>query len=284
MQAWANQKYVTVPDQATVSQISPDFSFFETFALRGGRVESPEFHEARMMSGLVHLTLDKNKLHLNFSDKIHHWSPILKNLLSSEKINDAIVRWMVVSNNDGSLTEWVTVRPLPATPASVDLFLLKTVRDKAEWLPRPKTGPWKNSQTALDELKNLSQSFDMEGVQFDSLGNISDCTRSALAWWDGMEWFTPSQETQCLASTSLQTFQRSLRSKKSIKPANQSFPLNAQSLIVLRSTFEGGAVRVKNVFNSERELIWIASPNQDEAMSALAHLKEFRVQRSVSLL
>ena len=284
MQAWTNQKFITVPNQATVSQISPDFSFFETFALRGGRVESPEFHEARMMSGLDHLSLDKSKLHLNFSDKIHHWSPILKNLLSSEKLTDAIVRWMVVPNNDGSLTEWVTVRQLPATPVSVDLFLLKKVRDKAEWFPRPKTGPWKNSQAALDELKKLSLGFDVEGVQVDSLGNISDCTRSALAWWDGSEWFTPSPETQCLSSTSLQTFQRSLRSKKSIKPVNQSFPRHAKSLIIFRSTFEGGAVRVKNVFNSERELIWTASPNQDEAISALAHLKEFRVQRSVSLL
>jgi branched-subunit amino acid aminotransferase/4-amino-4-deoxychorismate lyase len=284
MQAWTNQQFITVPDQATVSQISPDFSFFETFALRGGRVESPEVHEARMMSGLDRLSLDKSKLHLNFSDKKHHWSPILKNLLSSEKLTDAIVRWMVVPNNDGSLTEWVTVRPLPATPALVDLFLLKTVRDKAEWLPRPKTGPWKNSQTALDELKNLSHGVDFEGVQVDSLGNISDCTRSALAWWDGSEWFTPSQETQCLSSTSLQNFQRSLRSGKSLKPVNQPFPRHAQSLIILRSTFEGGGVGVKKVFNSERELIWTASPNQDEATSALARLKEFRVQRSVSLL
>jgi branched-subunit amino acid aminotransferase/4-amino-4-deoxychorismate lyase len=284
MQAWTNQKFITVSDQATVSQISSNFCFFETFALRGGSVESPEFHEARMMSGLNHLNLDKSKLYLNFSDKIHHWSPILKNLLSSEKLTDAIVRWMVIPSNDGSLTEWVTVRQLPATPASADLFLLKTVRDKAEWLPRPKTGPWKNSQAALDELKNLSQNLDVEGVQFDSLGNISDCTRSALAWWDGAEWFTPSQKTQCLSSTSLQTFQNSLSSKQSIKHANQPFPRNAQSLIVLRSTFEGGAVGVKNVFTSERELIWTAPLNQDEARSALTHLKTFRVQRSVSLL
>jgi len=284
MQAWTNQKFITVSDQATVSQISSNFCFFETFALRGGSVESPEFHEARMMSGLNHLNLDKSKLYLNFSDKINHWSPILKNLLSSEKLTDAIVRWMVVPNSNGTLTEWVTVRQLPATPASADLFLLKTVRDKAEWLPRPKTGPWKNSQAALDELKSLSQNPDVEGVQFDSLGNISDCTRSALAWYDGAEWFTPSQKTQCLSSTSLQTFQNSLSSKQSIKHANQPFPRNAQSLIVLRSTFEGGAVLVKNVFTSERELIWTAPLNQDEARSALTHLKTFRVQRSVSLL
>jgi branched-subunit amino acid aminotransferase/4-amino-4-deoxychorismate lyase len=284
MQAWTNQKFITVSDQATVSQISPNFCFFETFALRGGSVESPEFHEARMMSGLNHLNLDKSKLYLNFSDKIHHWSPILKNLLSSEKLTDAIVRWMVVPNSNGTLTEWVTVRQLPATPASADLFLLKTVRDKAEWLPRPKTGPWKNSQAALDELKSLSQNLDVEGVQLDSLGNISDCTRSALAWYDGAEWFTPSQKTQCLSSTSMQTFQNSLSSKQSIKHANQPFPRNAQSLIVLRSTFEGGAVLVKNVFTSEHELIWTAPLNQDEARSALTHLKTFRVQRSVSLL
>ena len=284
MQAWTNQKYVTVPDQATVSQISPDFCFFETFALRSGRVESPEVHETRMMSGLEHLNLDKTKLHLNFSDKLYHWGPILKNLLSTEKLTDAIVRWMVVPDKEGSLTEWVTARQLPVTPPSIDLFLLKTMRDNAEWLPRPKTGPWKNSQAALDELKNLSPRLDVEGVQFDSLGDISDCTRSALAWWDGVEWFTPSQETQCLWSTSLQTFKNSLRSKPSIKTVNQPFPRNPQSLIVLRSTFEGGAVLVKNVFNAERELVWTASTNQDEARSALTHLKEFRVQRSVSLL
>ncbi len=284
MQAWTNQKFITVPDQATVSQISPDFCLFETFALRDGRVESPEVHEARMMSGLNHLNLDKTKLYLNFSNKLHHWRPILKNLLSTEKLADAIVRWMVVPNIDGTLTEWVTVRPLPATPPSIDLFLLKTIRDNAEWLPRPKTGPWKNSQVALDELKNLSPRLDVEGVQYDQHGNISDCTRSALVWWDGTEWFTPSKETQCLSSTSLQNFQNSLRSKKQIKAVAQSFPYHAQSLIVLRSTFEGGAVLVKNVFNSDGELAWTTQPNQEEARSALTHLKEFRAQRSVSLL
>ena len=284
MQAWTNQKYVTVPDQATVSQISPDFCLFETFALRSGRVESPEVHEARMMSGLEHLNLDKTKLHLNFSDKLHHWGPILKNLLSTEKLTDAIVRWMVVPDKEGLLTEWVTVRQLPVTPPSIDLFLLKTIRNNAEWLPRPKTGPWKNSQAALDELKNLSTRIDVEGVQCDQFGNISDCTRSALAWWDGAEWFTPSRETQCLLSTSHQTFQNSLRSKKQIKEVAQPFPRHAQSLIVLRSTFEGGAVIVKNVFNSHGELVWTAQRNQNEVKSTLTHLKEFRVQRSVSLL
>jgi branched-subunit amino acid aminotransferase/4-amino-4-deoxychorismate lyase len=284
MQAWTKHEFISVVNQASLSQLSPDFCLFETFALRSGKVESPEFHQERIMSALRHLNLDEKKLHLNFSDKIHHWIPILKNLLLSEKLNDAIVRWMVVPSKDGSLTEWVTVRALPNTPPSLDLFLLETVRDKAEWLPRPKTGPWKNSQAALDELKKISVSPAVEGVQFDQAGNISDCTRSALAWWDGVQWYTPSSETQCLLSTSLLSLQKNLNPQKIIQTVVQPFPHNAQSIIVLRSTFEGGAVIVNKAFNPDGEVIWTAHPNQDEAKSTLSTLKEFRVQRSVSLL
>jgi len=284
MQAWTNHEFISVPDQATVFQLSPDFCFFETFALRGGKVESPEFHEERLMFALRHLRLDEKKLHLNFSDKINHWRPILENLLLSEKLSDAIVRWIVVPDKDGTLREWVTVRPLPVTPSSLDLFLLKTVRDKAEWLPRPKTGPWKNSQTALDELGKISPRPDIEGIQQDQQGYVSDCTRSALAWWDGVQWSTPSQETECLLSTSLLSLQKSTGASKFFKAVAQPFPFKAKSIIVLRSTFEGGAVIVNKVFNFTGEVVWTADANQDEAKSTLSTLREFRVQRSVSLL
>ena len=284
MQAWCNHRFISIPDQATVSQLCPDFCLFETFALRDGRVESAVEHEARLNTALKYLNLDKNKLHLNFSDKLHQWSPILKSLLLSEKLNDAIIRWVVVPNNDGSLTEWVTVRQLSSTPASIDLFLLKTVRDEAEWLPRPKTGPWKNSQAALDELIKLSTTLGVEGIQLDQHGKISDCTRSALAWWDGDQWFTPSQETQCLTSTALQTFKKSLGVSKKINEVAVPFPHNSKSLIILRSTFAGGAVLVNMVVNTDGEIIWTAPPSQTEAKSALNTLKEFRAQRSVSLL
>ena len=66
MQAWCNHKIISVPDQATVSQLSPDFCLFETFALRNGRVESAIEHEVRLYSALRYLNLDKSKLHLNF--------------------------------------------------------------------------------------------------------------------------------------------------------------------------------------------------------------------------
>ena len=284
MLAWTNHEFISVADQATVSQLSPGFSLFETLALRDGRVESLDAHEVRLMSCLDYLNLDKSKLYLNFTDKIHHWRPILEKLLLAENLKDAIVRWIIVPNKDGTLKEWVTVRPLPATPWTLDLFLLKTVRDKAEWLPRPKAGPWKNSQAALEELKKISVKNNIEGLQFDSLGNISDCTRSALVWWDGVEWFTPSSDTECLLSTSRQTFINSFNGKKQIKAVAQPFPRNAQSLIILRSTFEGGAVMVDKVLNSNGESVWVAPYDQVEAKSAMSTLKEFRVQRSVSLL
>lgn len=284
MQAWCNHKFISVPDQASVSQLTPEFCLFETFALRDGRIESAIEHEVRLNSALRHLNLDKTKLHLNFSDKLHHWSPILKNLLLSENLTDAIVRWVVVPNKDNTLTEWVTVRPLSPTPTSVDLFLLKTVRDQAEWLPRPKSGPWKNSQIALDELKKISSSPDVEGVQLDPHGKVADCTRSALAWWDGSQWFTPSPETQSLTSTALQSLKNSFGGSKKINEVATPFPHHAKSLIVLRSTFMGGAVLVNKVLSPNGEILWTSSSNQSEPQSALKTLKEFRDQRSVNLL
>ena len=66
MQAWSNHQFISVPDQATVSQICPGFSLFETFALRAGKVETPDFHEHRLIAALKHLNLDETQLHLNF--------------------------------------------------------------------------------------------------------------------------------------------------------------------------------------------------------------------------
>ena len=76
----------------------------------------------------------------------------------------------------------------------------------------------------------------------------------------------------------------SLGDKKEIIEVMEPFPLHAQSLIILRSTFSGGAVIVNQVFNSEGTVIWTAGPNQTEAKSVLNTLKDFRLQRSVSLL
>jgi hypothetical protein len=101
--------------------------------------------------------LNENNLHLNFTNKAKNWKPILENLLTEEKLKDAIVRWVVVPDED-KLTEWVSVRPLPQTPTQVGLIVLKTTRDVAEWLPRPKTGPWINSQIAWNELKTYTSS------------------------------------------------------------------------------------------------------------------------------
>lgn len=69
-----------------------------------------------------------------------------------------------------------------------------------------------------------------------------------------------------------------------IRAVEQPFPLNAQSIIALRSTFHGGAVLVNKVFNTSSDLIWSSAPQQEEARALLNNLKNYRAQRSVSLL
>ena len=160
-----------VPDQATLAELIPQLSFFETFALRQGTVLMPEVHESRLFNALKYLGLKSQYLHLDFSQKTKNWKPIIEKLLSHEKLNDAIVRWVVVPTK-GGLIEWVSVRPLPVTPPSFSLVVLETKRDNAEWLPRPKTGPWTNSQTAWNELKSYSDRTDIEGIQLDKNGYI----------------------------------------------------------------------------------------------------------------
>ena len=284
MLIWKNHQFISVPDQATLAELIPQLSFFETFALRQGTVLMPEVHESRLFNALKYLALKSHYLHLDFSQKTKNWKPILEKLLSHEKLNDAIVRWVVVPTK-GGLIEWVSVRPLPVTPPSFSLVVLETKRDNAEWLPRPKTGPWTNSQTAWNELKSYSDRTDIEGIQLDKNGYISDGTRSALVWWDGKDWFTPHDDTQKLFSTSVQILESYLKShNQSLKYIKQGLPLAAQSILVLRSTLESGAVGVDKVITPQGEILWTASPEQTVAQQLIAHLKEFRAQRSVILL
>lgn len=285
MLAWSNQKFLAVPAGATVAQISPHLSFFETFAVRGGVVAGADEHEARLKSALRHQKIDFDKLHLNFTSKKKNWSSILVKLFSHEKIKDGVVRWIIIPGLNETVTEWVTVRALPPTPPQVDLFILKTPRDQSEWIPRPKAGPWLNSQTASEELKMISPRADIEGLQLDAAGNISDCTRSALAWFDGQNWLVTSSATQSLASTTRQQLMECLKNQnQTVISASQPFPTRAQSIIILRSTFDGGGVCVQRVYHSDHSLKWSAAADQSAAQKLLINLKSFRAQRSVSLL
>lgn len=284
MLAWRNGEYIEVPDGAEVSQIHPGPSLFETFALRAGKVECLADHWQRLALACPRLGLNSEKLILGQSIDAQLWAPVIKKLLGAAGLTNAIVRLIVVPRVDGLSTEWATVRPLPDSPSAVDLFLLKTPRDKPEWLPRPKSGPWENSASAWKELKSLTPRTDVEGVQFDASGKVSECTRSALAWWDGKQWSLPAPSTSCLPSTTAQQFKGVLQQAKiPYAEVAAEFPLAAKSILILRSTLLGGASAAQNVFSADGKKVWQAPDDQAHAQQQMQALRVWRAQRSVNL-
>jgi hypothetical protein len=134
-------------------------------------------------------------------------------------------------------------------------------------------------------LRLTQAQTDVEGIQLDKEGYVSDGTRSALVWSDGVDWFAPHNCTQRLFSTTLLTFEDYLKSQnQTLKFVTQGLPLRAKSFFILRSTFESGAVLVDKITNPAGELLWIAASDQSAARDLITQFKKFRNHRSVSLL
>lgn len=284
MLAWCSGDYVNVPDGADVATLEPGVSLFETFALREGRVACLGDHLARLATACPRLGLDPQRLHLGAGPNHEAWAPILRKLLGAAGLTDAIVRLLVTSRPDALAREWLTVRPLPPTPAAIDLFALRTRRDEPEWLPRPKSGPWRNSAIAWRELKALADGPEAEGVQFDAAGHVSEATRSSLAWWDGARWCFPAVATGRLPGTAAAQFRSvATQAGRPCVDVTEGFPLHAQSVVVLRSTFLGGAVLARSYRTVAGELLWSPAAESAEATARLADLAVWRAQRSVSL-
>ena len=273
-----------VPDGADVATLEPGPSLFETFALRDGRVACLADHLTRLSTACPRLGLDARRLHLGAGANREAWSPILHKLLGAAGLTDAIVRLLVAARPDALAREWLTVRPLPPTPSSIDLFALQTRRDAPEWLPRPKSGPWRNSAAAWRELKAIADRTDAEGVQLDAAGHVSEGTRSSLAWWDGARWCFPAVATGRLPGTASAQFRSVVaQAGRPCLDVAEPFPVHARSIVVLRSTFLGGAVLARSHRSVSGEPLWSPAPEQAEASARLADLAAWRAQRSVSL-
>jgi len=284
MLAWRNGDYVNVPDGADVATVQPGPCLFETFALRGGRAEGMADHLARLALACPRLGLDPRRLHLGASADPQAWGPILRKLLAKAALTDAIIRLIVAARPDGSATEWLNVRALPETPESIDLFELRTRRDAPEWLPRPKSGPWRNSSEAWKELRALADRPDAEGVQLDARGCVSEATRSSLAWWDGERWCFPAVSTGRLPGTASAQFRGVVaQAGRTCVDVETSFPMAARSVVVLRSTFQGGGVLARSFRGLTSGPGWSPAQDQAEAQARLSDLAEWRAQRSVSL-
>lgn len=285
MLAWKNHTWIEVADGLAVAQIHSGLSLFETFALRDGKVECLDSHWQRLERGCAHRGIPPEQLHLGHLTKTTNWTPVLQKLLKSAALTEAIVRLVIVPKSDGTWDEWVTVRPLPATPQAVDLFLLSTRRDKAEWLPRPKSGPWENSACAWRELQTITSRSDVEGVQLDQQGHVSEATRSSLIWREGGQWYWPATSTQRLAGTAaLQLIDFLGQSGEKVTEVTQPFPVQAESVLVLRSTFLGGAILASQCYDTPNNRIWQANADQTEVREILQSFARWRAQRSLKLL
>jgi branched-subunit amino acid aminotransferase/4-amino-4-deoxychorismate lyase len=284
MLAWRNGDYVDVPDGAEVATVQPGPCLFETFALRGGRAECLSDHLARLAMACPRLGLDPRLLHLGAAAEPQAWGPILRKLLAKAGLTDAIVRLIVAARPDGSATEWLTVRALPVSPSAIDLFELRMRRDAPEWLPRPKSGPWRNSSDAWKELRAQADRPDAEGVQCDARGCVSEGPRSSLAWWDGERWCFPSVSTGRLPGTASAQFRGVVAlAGRTCADVDTPFPMDARSVVVLRSTFQGGGVLARSYRGLASAQVWAPAQDQSEAQARLADLAGWRAQRSVSL-
>jgi branched-subunit amino acid aminotransferase/4-amino-4-deoxychorismate lyase len=283
MIGWRQGEWVTLPDGADVASLAPGPSLFETFALRGGRVACLADHLARLAAGCPRLGLDPARLMLGSSAEVAQWSAPLGGLLGRNSLTNAIVRLLVAPRGDGLATEWLTVRPLPATPSAMDLYQLDLRRDAPEWLPRPKSGPWRNSADAWRELRVLADRPDAEGVQLDRRGCLCEGVRSSLVWWDGACWNFPAAETGRLPGTAMAQFRGVLvHAGRPVRDVSwPGFPASAESMLVLRSTLDGGAVLARS-YQADGRLAWQPSGPQAEATRALAWLAAWRAQRCIS--
>jgi branched-subunit amino acid aminotransferase/4-amino-4-deoxychorismate lyase len=284
MIGWRNGEWVELPEGAEVSVLHPGPSLFETFALRDRRVACLPDHLDRLHLACPRLGLDPTRLVLGAQASARIWGGVVAGLLARAGLQDAVLRLVVAARPDGLATEWLTARPLAATPAAIDLFQLALRRDAPEWLPRPKSGPWLNSSEAWRELRGFADRPDAEGLQMDAAGNMAECTRSSLAWWDGSFWNFPSVATGRLGGTASAQFRCVLTlAGRPCRDVAVPFPAAARSVIVLRSTFAGGAVPARAVFDGQRRPIWAPSADQAEASEMLAALAAWRAQRCISL-
>jgi 4-amino-4-deoxychorismate lyase len=283
MIGWRQGEWVTLPDGVDVASLVPGPSLFETFALRGGRVACLADHLDRLAVGCPRLGLDPARLMLGADAQVARWSAPLGGLLGRNALTDAIVRLLVAPRGDGLATEWLTVRALPATPSAIDLYQLTTRRDAPEWLPRPKSGPWANSAAAWRELRASADRPDAEGVQLDARGCLCEGTRSSFAWWDGTSWNFPAAETGRLPGTAMAQLRSVLaQAGRPVRDVSwPGFPATAESVLVLRSTFDGGAVLARS-YHADGRLVWQPAGPQAEAVRALALLAAWRAQRCIS--
>lgn len=263
---WRNGSLV--PGDPSPGVFPAGAAFFETLAVRQGRVECLADHLARLARGLSHLGLPRGPLALGDLDA---W----RDAFAALGKPDAILRLVV-----GPGFEELGARPILPSPPTFRLRTLRTVRDAPEWLPRPKSAPWANSLAAAVELRQSGAGPGVEGVQLDPAGHVSEGSRSSLAWVVDGRLHVPEDATGRLPGTA--QAQLAAVAGLPLLPVAQPPPTRAEAVLLLRSTLPGGGAPVDAWEDAEGRVNW-STDGLEPARELLGRLAAHRAQRSVSL-
>jgi branched-subunit amino acid aminotransferase/4-amino-4-deoxychorismate lyase len=257
---------VLTEGDATPGSFPVGAAFFETVALRAGTVECLEDHLARLRAGMARAGFAPGPL---AAGDLAAWRASL-GLLGGQ---EGVLRLVV-----GSDFEELGLRALLPSPEVFRLRSLRTVRDVAEWLPRPKSAPWANSLAATVELRSLGVGAGVEGVQFDARGFVSEGSRSSLAWVEDGVLHVPAETTGRLPGTALGQLIRCVGLPT--REVESPVPVRAEAMLILRSTLPGGASAVSHWDDVEGRPLWSGDPAA--ARPLLSALAAWRVQRCIS--
>ena len=257
---------VLAEGDATPGSFPVGAAFFETVALRAGAAECLEDHLARLRAGMSRARLAPGPL---AAGDLAAWRAAIRLLGGQEGVLRLVV---------GADFEELGLRALLPSPEVFRLRSLRTVRDVAEWLPRPKSAPWANSMAASVELRSLAAGAGVEGVQFDARGFVSEGSRSSLAWVEGGVLHIPAESTGRLPGTALAQLIRC--AGLPVREVESAIPVRAEVILVLRSTLPGGASAVSHWDDAAARPLWSGDPAA--ARPLLAALAAWRAQRCIS--
>jgi branched-subunit amino acid aminotransferase/4-amino-4-deoxychorismate lyase len=257
---------VLAEGDATPGSFPAGAAFFETIALRAGATGCLEDHLGRLRSGMSRAGLTSGPL---AAGDLAAWRAAIRLLGGQEGVLRLVV---------GPGFEELGLRALLPSPEVFRLRTLRTVRDAAEWLPRPKSAPWANSLAASIELRSLGEGAGVEGVQFDARGFVSEGSRSSLAWVEAGVLHVPAESTGRLPGTALGQLIRC--AGLPVREVESGVPVRAAAILLLRSTLPGGAAAVSQWDDVDGRPLWSADPGA--AKPLLAALAAWRAQRCIS--
>lgn len=154
--------------------------------------------------------------------------------------------------------EFFDLRPLPQKKTFTNLQVLKTRRNSAEEVLRPKSGNYLNSWLAHRELFGMDNQEPTEGLMLDKMENLSEGTVSNLFWIRAGEIETPSTSTGCLEGSTLDWVKEFCRESR-ISCTEGEWPLTYLSSKAIEAIFVCNAVQgfmpVKKVINQQGQVV-----------------------------